>query len=358
MSVAASTHHFFMDSSYTGEAGLRAIAGPPWTPALPPEFRYTYDVLEQALPSVAAEGLQFYFTKEAYFLPRYGRDVVAVLLQEERCKVPVYGRQVRAVLRNLLSRPALGFEPARALTSFSRLESILAFEYVRDWYTHLRSRVAFAHPPAQLPAPVRNEPRTIRLPLGYHSQQDLPQISMAERSLDLFFAGEVNYLAPKGTYLRYTSTSKREARVQLWAELQRLQKTGEWRMDLGNISAGEKDAVPHFGSYSEKMMQSRICVAPRGSVADSFRSFEGLRAGCLVVANRLPADEFMYPHAPLLIVHHWREIEGILKRYARDIPALEAWHAGALAWWHDHLRPEAVAPWVAARLNEAGTSLL
>ncbi len=354
---SAGTHRFFMDSSYTGEQGLRAIPGPPWTPKLPAEFRYTYDVLEQALPSVAAQGLTFHFTKEAAFLPSYGRDVVAVLLQEERCKVPVYGRHVRAVLRNLLSAPALGFDPAKALTGFTRLEAILAFEYVRDWYTHVRSRLAL-RAPRNLPSPVRREARILRLPLGYHSQEELPQIPMGDRSLDLFFAGEVNYKAPPGSYLRYTSTSKREARVQLWAELQRLQATGEWKLDLGNISAGEKNAVPHFGSYSEKMMQSRICVAPRGSVADSFRSFEGLRAGCLVVCNRLPADEFMYPHAPLLIVHHWREIEGILKKYARDIAALEAWRARALAWWHDRLRPEAVAPWVAERLNEAGASLL
>ena len=113
-----------------------------------------------------------------------------------------------------------------------------------------------------------------------------------------------------------------------------------------------------YGSYSEKMMHSRICVAPRGSVADSFRCFEGLRAGCLVVANPLPRDEFMYPGAPLLLVDHWREIGGILKKYARDVDALEEWRARSLAWWHDHLRPEVIAQFVARELNEAGRTLL
>ncbi len=349
-----------MDSTFSGGAQLQEIAPPPWTPALPAEFRYPYDVLEQALPLVPAEGLHFYFTKEAYFLPAYGRNVVAVLLQEERCKVPVYGRQVRAVVRNLLSRPFLGYRPQRVLpANFTRLEAVLSFEFLRDWYTHLRSRHAYARPPATLPAAVRRAGKIIRLPLGYHSQEELPQVPMAERSLDLFFAGQVRYDIPKGSYRYWTSTSKREARMQLWAVLLELDRTGKWAMDLGDIRANEREtAGATYSSYSEKMMQSRICVAPRGSVADSFRAFEGLRAGCMVVANPLPRDEFMYPEAPILIIDHWREIGRLLDRYAHNINALEDWRARSLAWWHDHLRPEVIARYLARELNEAGATLL
>ena len=349
-----------MDSTYTGGAALCEIAPPPWTDAVPAEFRYTYDVLEQALPSIKAEGLRFYFTKEAYALPDYGRKVVAVLLQEERCKVPVYGRQVRAVIRNLLTHPFLGYRPLRALASGpTKLEAVLTFEFLRDCYTSARARYALAHPPASFPAPVRRDPRTIRLPLGYHSQQEVPQVPMAERTLDLFFAGQVRYDIPPGSYQHWTSTSKCEARMQLWAVLQKLRGEDKWVMDLGDLRAEQSQSERQvFSSYSEKMMQSRICVAPRGSMADTYRAFEGLRAGCLVVANPLPRDEFLYPKAPLLIVDHWREIGGILKRYARDVDALEQWRAKSLAWWRDHLRPEVLAVSLARQLNEAGATLL
>ncbi len=349
-----------MDSTYTGGAGLREIAPPPWTNALPAEFRYPYDVLEQALPEVEAQGLRFYFTKEAYFLPEYGRDVVAVLLQEERCKTPVYGRQVRAVLRNLHSRPFLGYRPRAAITGgFTRLEAVLTFEFLRDCYTSRRSRYALQHPPAYLPQPVRTSPQVIHLPLGYHSQQELPQIPMAERSLDTFFVGQVSEFIPPGSYRRYLSSSKIQARKQIWAVLQQLQKENRWKMDLGDLAADQNaSAGAAFSSYSEKMMQSRICVAPRGSMADTFRSFEGLRAGCLVVANPLPKDDFLYPHAPLLIVDHWREVRGILERYARNVDALEEWRARSLAWWRDHLRPEVLGASIARQLNTASRSLL
>ncbi len=349
-------HRFFRYHSLIEDGGIEEVAPPPWTPALPAEMRYPYDVLELALPHVSAEGLQFYFTKEAYHLPAYGPNVVGVLLQEERCKVPVYGRHVRAVIRNLLDYPFLGYRPR---FDFNRLDAILTFEFVRDSYTSLRSRYALAHPPAVYPAPVRREPRTIRLPLGYHSQVEVPQLAMADRPLDTFFAGQVGEAIPPGSYKHYTSTSKIQARRQIWYALRELQQEGRWNMDLGDVAADRQhQAATAFSSYSEKMMQSRICVAPRGSMADTYRAFEGLRAGCLVVANPLPKDDFLYPHAPLLIVDHWRELGGILERYARDVDALERWRARSLAWWHNHLRPEVVAVMIADRLNEAGATLL
>ncbi len=349
------THQFLLDETWSEKPGLTEVQGPPWTNVLQAELRYPYDILECALPLVEAQGLRFVFTKEAYRVPAYGRDVVVVMLQEERCKVPVYGRQVRAVIRNLLSRPFSGFRPH---LPWSKLESVLCFEYARDWYTHFRSRYYEARSHRDIAPVVRREGKTIRIPLGYHSQVEVPQVPMAERPLDLFFAGQIRHGIPPGSYQHYTSTSKCEARLQLWGELQKL-KGHEWRMDLGDIRANQRQELAQvYDSYSEKMVRTRICLAPRGSVADSFRSFEGLRAGCLVVANPLPRDEWMFPNAPILYVNHWREIEGILKKYARDIPALEAWRAKSLDWWHNHLRPEVVAPAIARQLNEAGQTLL
>ncbi len=347
------SHRFFTDHTFTGGAGLRELPPPPWTPALLPEFRYTYDVLEHALPAVEAEGLRFYLTKEAYALPEYGRDVVGVLLQEERCKTPVYGRHVRAVIRNLHSRPFLGWRPH---LGFTKLEAVLTFEYLRDSYTSWKSRRALDGPHADWPAPVRREPRTIRLPLGYHSQVELPQVSMRDRALDTFFVGQVSEPLPTGSYKRYTSTSKIEARQQIWAVLRELDQKKKWRMDLGDIAAGQAQSTGP--SYSEKMMQSRICLAPRGSMADTYRAFEGLRAGCLVVANPLPRDGFFYPGAPMILVDHWKEIGGILDRYARNWDALEEFRARGLAWWDAHLRPEVLGASVARDLNEAGRTLL
>ncbi len=346
------THRFFTDHNYLGSTGMRELPPPPWNDALPAEFRYVYDVLEQALPHVKAEGLRFYFTKEAYFLPEYGPDVVVILLQEERYKVRVYGRNVRAVIRNLLTVPHLGWRPHLHL---GKPEAVLTFEFLRNCYTSLRSRAFAKFPPEYLPAPIRKETEMMTLPLGYHRQVELPQVAMRDRKLDTFFAGQVRHEIASG-YLRWTSTSKFEVREQLWRELNLLAKQGKWKIDLGNIAADEQGHA-QYDSFSEKMMQSKICVSPRGTFAECYRTYEGLRAGCMVVVNRHAKDEFLYPGAPLVFVDHWRELGGILERYANNYDALEEFRAKSLAWWHDRLRPEVQARKIIAGLNHAGDTL-
>lgn len=349
-------HRFFTDHTYTGEPGLAEVHGPPWTDDLPREFRYPYDVFEQAFPELKGGPLRVVVTKDAYKLETYGPDVVVLLMQEERCKVPVYGRHVRAVVRNLMSTPYIGWRPHLPLT---KLEAVLTFEYARDWYCSMRSRFALANPPEHYPAPVREHPVNLRIPLGYHSQIEVPQVAMADRQLDSFFAGEIGSGFRARKYQEYLSTSKIEARGQLWKVLHEMQAEGTWRMDLGDISGGQRksyDAV--FNSYSDKMMNSRICLAPRGTIAETYRAYEGLRAGCLVLTNPLPKDEFLYPDAPLMIVDHWRELPALMEKFARNIEVLEEFRARGLAWWHNHLRPEVVAVEVARMLNVAGDSLL
>jgi hypothetical protein len=346
-------HRYFLDRTFTGGA-VKDIPYPRWDRTVPAELRYPYDILEAALPSVDASGLHFYFTKNAYELPEYGRRVVSVLLQEERCKVPVYGRHVRITLRNLLSRPFLGFRPHRRM---GRLEALLSFEYARDWYTHTKSVRAQSRPPESWGAPIRSDPRVTSLPLGYHSQEELAQVPMAMRGIDLFFAGQVKHEIPRNDYRHWVSTSKFVARQQLWNELRRLEAGQKWRLDLGNVAASQNlEQAATFQSYSQKMMHTRICVAPRGSVAETYRAFEGLRAGCLVVANRLPPAR-AFANSPILQIDHWRQLEGILEKYARNIDLLEEARAASLEWWDSCLTVKIQAGHVARDMNEAARTM-
>jgi hypothetical protein len=97
-------------------------------------------------------------------------------------------------------------------------------------------------------------------------------------------------------------------------------------------------------------------VAPRGSVAETYRAFEGLRAGCLVVANRLP-NGAPFAHSPILQVDHWRELAGILEKYARNIDLLEEARAASLNWWGSHLTAKIQGAYVARELNQAAQTM-
>ena len=347
-SSAIASHRFFMSSDYSGTGATVEMPPPPWQKSLHSEMRYPYDVLEQALPLLNARGLHFYFTKNAYELPEYGDHVVAMLLQEERCKVPVYGRYIRATIRNLMSKPFLGYHLHPHMGS---VEAVLTFEYTRDWYTHLRSVWARAHPPSSWPAPIRKEPLTLRIPLGYHSQEEVPYIPIKDRTLDMFFAGEVRHAVPKTNYRYWTSTSKFEVRGQLHRELQKL--GSEWRIDFGSIaSTDSKRNAKAFDTYSEKMMNTRICLAPRGTLPDTFRHFEGMRAGCLVVGNPVPVEPYLY-NAPMLLINNWCELDGILKKYGRNDDFIQEMGDRGRRWWNERLTPEIIGRHIAEELNKA-----
>jgi hypothetical protein len=277
----------------------------------------------------------FYFTKNPNELPEYGNEVVAVLWQEERAKIPAYARHVRGVIRCCLHwKPFLGFHPRLGLNKY---EAVLAFQYLRDWALHLRSRYRVRHAPKDWPPALHESPRVLRIPLGYHSQEELPVVPMAERRLDAFFTGEVSPPFHRRDYRNWTSESKTQARRQLWDVLLELRKDPEWTIDMANIAGGKvKGPPPEFQNYSSKMMNSRIYLAPRGTMAETYRYYEGWRAGCMVISNMLPRDPFL-KGAPVIEIDNWKRLPALMKKYARDLDALEHYQKASLEFWQTRL---------------------
>jgi len=345
---SSSPHRYFAAWPLAGSPLRELPNGSIWDKGLIPEWKYPLTVLTEAEKELQTGPLHFYFTKDPANLPEYGDHVVAILWQEERCKVPTYARHIRGVLRCLQAVPFLGFHPR---LGFNKYEAVLTFQYVRDVALHLRSKRQLLAPHPDWPPVIHNTPRVLSIPLGYHSQEELPQVPMADRRLDAFFAGELHTPVPKSSYRYWITTSKTQARKQLWNVLLKLKQDPEWRIDMGDISGGEGVArLPEYNSYSQKMMNSRICLAPRGTTAESSRLFEGWRAGCMVITNRLPPETFL-KGAPAIQIDHWKELPALLKKYARDLDALEHYRKASLDFWKNHLSEQIIGQQVAHFLN-------
>jgi len=346
-------HHRYFVAWPDCSAPIVEVPGPVWRPELVPETRYPLAVLAEAQETIATPGLHFYLTKDPDRLPEYGPHVVVVLIEEERCKIPAYARHIRAVIRDMQTYPFPGF---RLHASMGSLEAVLLFEYLRDWMTHLRSRIRLARFNPGI-SRVTDQPRIFTIPLGYHSQKELPLVPMRERTLDSFFSGDVRSHFTRNDYRYWTSTSKILARQQLWRALEQLPTSlsgadGAWKILRNEITTETAAADPAaFGGYSERMQQSRICLAPRGSVAETFRLFEGLRSGCLVMTNRLPPVPFL-AGAPVVYVDHWKQLPALLRKYARDFDALEQASRASRRWWDEHCSEAVIGKQIADALNQ------
>jgi hypothetical protein len=351
MSDSAAPHHRYFIAWPDVAAGVRELQGVRDESHGVPDARYALAVLAELEPLLSGPARHFYLTKDTHRLPEYGAHVVAILLLEERCKVPEYGRQVGAVLRNMTTRPYLGF---RLRSTPGRLEATLIFEYVRDWYLHLRSRATVRDDPPQ----VVPQPRILRIPLGYQSQRLLSHRTMSERTLDTFFAGDVATPFARNNYRYWIPPSKTVSRRQLWRVLKEMQATGEWRIELDDVRPDEPAAKGrNYLKYSERMMNSRICIAPRGSNAESYRFYEGLRAGCLVLTSPFPDEPFLRD-APAIVVDNWRQLPDLMRRYARDIDTLERYREAGLAWWEKHCSEPVIARHLASILALSPSQVL
>ncbi len=123
------------------------------------------------------------------------------------------------------------------------------------------------------------------------------------------------------------------------------------RVDLRLTSAFDASAACSPDDYSRRLMDARVCLAPRGASVETFRVLEGLRAGCVVVCEPLP-DHWFYAGAPVIGLDRWSQLEGTLERVLNDPQELVRLHRASLTWWRERCSEEAMGRFMANRLNE------
>jgi hypothetical protein len=104
MSRTPATYRYFVMWP-NSSAPLRELSGPTHPSAGVPDLHYPLAVLAELEPLLKGPPRHFHLTRDPDRLPEYGPHVIAVLLQEERCKVPAYALQLGAVIRNLSDHP-------------------------------------------------------------------------------------------------------------------------------------------------------------------------------------------------------------------------------------------------------------
>ena len=295
-----------------------------WDPSRPPadlrdDARYWSDAFRE-LPDGDYTVVLTWSTTE---LPVEGPDVAAVVLADEASRRPAYSPRIGALFKCYGDRPRI------TRPRPGKLGLAIALQEARRWAEALRD--PRAGPPAH---PV---------PLGLVRPLAVKPRPMSERDIDVAFAGSVE---EDHRRLPSAKTVSRRAMVAALPPSPHLRTTEGFGASL---AASAQD-------YADELGRTKVLLAPRGGSVETFRFYEGMLAGCVVVTEPLPPFWF-YRGAPAVVIRDWRKLPRLLDLLLSDPPRLERRRAAALEWWDERLSPTAVGRYMARRLNNTSVGV-
>lgn len=181
--------------------------------------------------------------------------------------------------------------------------------------------------------PRLGRPNVRPIPLGYAGGlPSRPPAPARSRAYDFSFAG----------YLH-------RARAQFKEEIERIEAAGRYR----SFVSFNDDWRTGLGTeqYADLLYDTKIALCPSGIHSpESFRVFEALKAGCVVVTTVKPKTWF-YEGWPAVEVGHWSEARHRIDEMLDDPRLLTELQERHLRWWAEKCAEEKVAEYIAGELS-------
>ncbi|MFB2773241.1 glycosyltransferase family 1 protein [Pelatocladus sp. BLCC-F211] len=318
----------------------------------PVDCVYFGKVFKAMEKDLKVKDLTFYLTWDINQLPSYGQNVVAIVLGDEWCRIPKYFQKVKAIFKCYGTRPMLGCNP---LLNPSYLNIISFIQFFRNYAASLPRRLQYRlYKFKNIYLGVLKHPYIYEIPLGYYNQIELPVKDIKERLYDVFFAGSLTLEAShKESFLKRVLSAKAVSRQQMISKIYKIQeKDVDLKIELLIQPSFGFQGTRHDAAkvYSEKLMNTKICLVPRGSSPETFRFFEALRYGCIIISEKLPSHWF-YNGAPYIELSKWDELENILIKLKDDENLMQKMHEQSLDWWKTKCSEDAVGGYMAEKLN-------
>ena len=180
-------------------------------------------------------------------LPRYGQDVVLLLLADELYAHRAYHHRLLAIFRCLPARPIYldGIPTSAKHLSYLAHYSYKYFQYAKGLLSIIRNR--------ERPHIHESTTRTMMIPLGCFAHFEPDVIPMCNRDFDYAFLGSVTYNASEKKWFHAVMESPKEFARRVMCESIREVSLGE---SMARISSYDK-------RYERKYQQSvELCRHP------------------------------------------------------------------------------------------------
>jgi hypothetical protein len=202
-------------------------------------------------------------------------------------------------------------------------------------------------------------PNVFPLPIGYVKEvPQLPVKPIQERSYNVFYRGNLN--SNRIDFYRNFS------RFKYFLPSKPNRFHGFYRKLLLNIQSDFSSYFPEsiifFNNsfkggftpqqYGKILAESKIVLCPKGfDRTESFRHFEAMRAGCILISERLPNTEF-YKGSPIIEIDNWKKGLSVVKDLLADIPKMEALQRETISWWENKCSERSTAEYMWRKLND------
>ncbi len=261
--------------------------------------------------------IDVYLTWDVERLPAYGESVVAVVLGDEVGQIPRYVDRVRAVFKCHGTHPVLGSGPLRDPS----LKGLLALaQYGVRWAKWLPGGAAHGRRLAG------RRLRARRLRRRWSRSRSAPATSSTCRwSRSASAPRTSSSPAAWSTRSRCATGSARRRRARAGSASTPPRRSAgagpSLRLDLRVTHGFDASVAMSPEVYSRALMDSRGLPGAARHRHGDLADLEGLRYGCVVVADRLPENRF-FGGAPILQIDRWNRLEATIAPLLDDPAAL------------------------------------
>jgi hypothetical protein len=283
-------------------------------------------------------------------LPTYGQNVVVVVAADEWYRIPKYIHRVGAIFKCIGTNPILGCNP------FSRpslLSLLTLIQFLRLLLVRIPGVVNYQfHKLKDLLLGTNSVAPILDIPLGYVNSKDLSIKKIQERLYDTYFSGSVTHVEyPIWSFKRWLGTPKMLSRSQMVANIEELkQQRPDLKLEIDLTNNFHSRTIEQEKTYSEIMMDTKICLVPRGTSFETTRLFEAMRYGSVIITEALPSRWYL-DGAPIIQVKNWRQLQAILQTLLDNPDLVEELHQETLHWWEMKCSEAVIGRYFATQLN-------